>query len=151
MGACYYKHLFWQEEQQSKHSRDGFNNPFGLWRSKNPKEEEEFAGVLPYVQSMYIQVRTTKVFVSKNQKSKISLEKKEVLYLKASTTFCKHICAKLVVYKLILKADENLYLFDVQTSYDALNVRCWIQVDKIYGTTWTHQDIKSKKKLFDAL
>ena len=99
----------------------------------------------PFVQSLYGRVRLIKSY---NGAIKTEQPKPEVLGLDARTALCKHICAKLVVYKLALRAADNLDASDVQESFEALDDHCGIRVDEICGTTWTFRDIKSQKKVF---
>ena len=131
---------------------DDFNRTVGLWTSKNTKELEEFAGVTSFVQSLYGRVRSTSKYEyskNKNNKDK-SATKKEVLSPEARTALCKHICTELIVYKLALKAADNLYSSEIRDSYDALDEHCGLRVDEVCGTTWAFRDIKTKKKVFDA-
>jgi len=73
-----------------------------------------------------------------------------ILSSEASTALCIHVCTNFLVYKLILKASNNLYGSEIRDSYNALDQRCGFIVDDVCGTTWTYRDIKTKKSVFDA-
>ena len=140
---------------RSEHSMDDFNRTVGLWTSKTTKELEEFAGVTSFVQSLYSRVRATANYDSKqNNKDKdkhtTTTTTEEVLSPEARTALCKHICTELIIYKLALKAADNLDSLDILDSYDALDEHCGFRVDEVCGTAWTYRDIKTKKKVFDA-
>ena len=149
---------------RSEHSMDDFNRTVGLWTlfptksdGTNDKDDDEkiianFAGITPFVQSLYGRLRTIQDYDPKSgggQKQKQTKEQ-TVLSIEAATALCKHICTELIVYKLIIKVSDNLYGAEIQGSFDALDQRCGFNVDDYCGTTWTYRDIKRKKKVFDA-
>jgi len=131
---------------RSEYSMQDFNRTVGLWTSNTIEEWKEFPGVAPFVQSLYGRVRSIESY-----KGAIKTEqpKPEVLGPEARTALCKHICAELVVYKLALRAADNLDASDVRESFEALDDHCGIRVDEVCGTTWTFRDIKSQKKVFE--
>jgi len=130
---------------RSEHSMDDFNRTVGLWTSNNAKELEEYPGVTPYVQSLYGRIRSTENYSGSKRKKKPD---PKVLSPEATTALCKHICTELIVYKVTLKAADNLHSSDIRESYDALDEHCGFQVDDFCGTTWTYRDIKTQKKVF---
>jgi len=143
---------------RSEHSVDDLNRTVGLWTLKNNDNEnnnnngkiEEFVGITPFVQSLYGRVRTIQQYDPKGKTKKKKNDYDGVLSSEASTALCKHICTELIVYKLILKASDNLFWSEIQDSYDTLDKRCGFRVNDVCGTTWTYRDMKSRKKVFDA-
>ena len=143
---------------------DDFNRTVGLWtinNSNNNNEDdkiEEFVGITDFVQGLYGRVRTIQQYDNgKSKFGKLTTTKNNnnddndgILSSEASAALCKHICTELIVYKLILKASNNLYGSEIRDSYNALDQRCGFTVDDVCGTTWTYRDIKTKKNVFDA-
>ena len=151
---------------RSEHSMDDFNRTVGLWtinnNSNNNNENdkiEEFVGITDFVQGLYGRVRTIQQYDNgKSKFGKLTTTKNNnnnnyddgILSSEASAALCKHICTELIVYKLILKASNNLYGSEIRDSYNALDQRCGFTVDDVCGTTWTYRDIKTKKNVFEA-
>jgi hypothetical protein len=143
---------------RSEHSMDDFNRTVGLWtinnnsNSNNNKNEkiEEFVGITQFVQGLYGRVRTIQDYDKHATTKNDDNDDDGILSLEASSALCKHICTELIVYKLILKASNNLYGSEIRDSYNALDERCGFIVDDICGTEWTYRDIKTKKNVFDA-
>jgi hypothetical protein len=139
---------------RSEYSIQDFNKTVGLWTSQTVEEWKDFPGVTPYVQSLYGQVRSIESYDNKHYKGRrknklLKQPKKEVLSPKARTALCKHICTELVVYKIALRAADNLDNSDVEESYRALDDHCGFGVDEVCGTTWTFRDVKAQKKVFE--
>ncbi|OEU15910.1 hypothetical protein FRACYDRAFT_240605 [Fragilariopsis cylindrus CCMP1102] len=150
---------------RSEHSMDDFNRTVGLWTintSNNNNENDkikEFVGITDFVQGLYGRVRTIQQYDNgKSKFGKLTTKKNNnnnndddgILSSEASAALCKHICTELIVYKLILKASNNLYGSEIRDSYNALDQRCGFIVDDVCGTTWTYRDIKTKKNVFEA-
>jgi len=142
---------------RSEHSVDDLNRTVGLWTLKNNDNDnnnngkiEEFVGITPFVQSLYGRVRTIQQYDPMGNTKKKKKDYDGVLSSEASTALCTHICTELIVYKLILKASDNLFGSEIQDSYDTLDKRCGFRVNDVCGTSWTYRDMKSRKKVFDA-
>ncbi|KAG7340802.1 sulfotransferase family protein [Nitzschia inconspicua] len=59
---------------------------------------------------------------------------------------CRSICPELIVYKKILYHADNLYDHEVQESYDELDERCGINVDKVCGVDFYFRDVYHSKR-----
>jgi hypothetical protein len=59
---------------------------------------------------------------------------------------CRRICPELVVYKKILYHADNLFDHEVQQSYDELDERCGLNVDKVCGVDFYYRDYYNYKR-----
>ena len=139
---------------RSEFSMQDLNTTLGLWTSSNPEEYARYAGVTPFVQSMYGRVRTIESYDKSAGKKKTDhtpqhegLEE-EHLTAEDREALCKHICTELIVYKKAIQAADNLDEADTKVSYDALDEKCGFEVDAVCGTKWNYRNIKAKKKIF---
>ena len=128
---------------RSEFSMQDLNTTVGLWMSSNPKEYEQYAGVTPFVQSLYGRVRT----IGKYDKS-AGKKKPDLLNAEDREALCKHICTELIVYKKAIRAADNLDEAATKVSYDALDEKCGFEVDAVCGTKWNYRNVKAEKKIF---
>jgi len=135
---------------RAEYSLEDFNRTIGLWTSHTVDEWKNYPGVTPHVQSLYSRVRTTKEYRNYVFKEKTQLSNSEFLSPKARGALCKHICAELVVYKIAIRASDNMGASHVRESYEALGDHCGFDVDEVCGTTWTFRDVKAQKNIFEG-
>jgi hypothetical protein len=144
---------------RSEHSMDDFENIVQLWTepvaaSIAPPRDNRSYKVTNFVRGLYQKMRTIEHYQPKpnagKQKKKAEIPSiNKTITQEAVTALCRWICVELVTYKHLLSEADNLNEQEVRGSFEELDERCQLDVDKACGTSWEYRNIKQQKKVFD--
>ena len=103
-----------------------------------------------WTSGMHDNTTTTEVNVStwlvqENSAQTLDISRSKYVSSQGIQKLCRAICPELIAYKQILQFADNLHTHDVQDSFQSLDERCGLSVDKVCGVDFRFRNMKRQK------